>query len=290
VTNRAIYWMPRVVCLAAALFLLPAAARGQAATSAPPDQATAAQPERSDPDVLVDPLQPDFNLTTLPTTLRLPRNKLAFRVTHRFTRPLGQGDFGDLLGDGFGIDGSAQVGLELRFGLMTGTQIGINRTSDRTIEIFGQHNFLKEKPGTPVGLDIIATFEGDNNLRTHHQTALGAILSRNVKRYAALYVEPIVVVNSNPLDIGDNSTAMIGFGGRVRVRPAMYLVGEITPRLGGYDPGSTQAGFGVEFRAGGHLFQINFSNGFGTTLGQVARGGFGNDNWFLGFNISRKFF
>jgi hypothetical protein len=97
-------------------------------------------------------------------------------------------------------------------------------------------------------------------------------------------------VNSNPLDVGDNSTAMIGFGGRVRVRPAMYIVGEITPRLSGYDPGTTQGGFGVEFRAGGHLFQINFSNGFGTTLGQVARGGFGNENWFLGFNISRKFF
>jgi hypothetical protein len=284
--------MTRVLCLTGAVLLsLPTCARAQATTpTAPPDPSAAAQPERSDPDVLVDPVQPDFNLTTLPTTLRLARHKLAFRVTHRFTRPLGQGDFSDLLGDGFGIDGSAQVGLELRYGLLSGTQIGIHRTSDRTIEIFGQHNFLKEKEGTPLGLDIIATLEGENNLRDHHQTALGAIVSKNVKRYAALYVEPLVVINSNPLDVGDSSTAMIGFGGRVRIRPAMYLVGEITPRLSGYDPGTTQGGFGVEFRAGGHLFQINFSNGFGTTLGQVARGGFGNDNWFLGFNISRKFF
>ena len=48
--------------------------------------------------------------------------------------------------------------------------------------------------------------------------------------------------------------------------------------------------FGIEKRAGGHSFQLNFSNGFGTTMGQLARGGTGNDDWYLGFNISRKFF
>ena len=46
----------------------------------------------------------------------------------------------------------------------------------------------------------------------------------------------------------------------------------------------------IEKRAGGHSFQINFSNGFGTTMAQVARGGVANDNWYFGFNISRKFF
>jgi hypothetical protein len=70
----------------------------------------------------------------------------------------------------------------------------------------------------------------------------------------------------------------------------MYLVGEITPRLAGYDLNVHQIGFGAEFRAGGHLFQINFSNGFGTTLGQVAGGGIDYDQWYLGFNIARKFF
>jgi hypothetical protein len=43
-------------------------------------------------------------------------------------------------------------------------------------------------------------------------------------------------------------------------------------------------------RSGGHAFQINFSNGFGTTLGQLARGGVSSDSWFIGFNIARKFF
>jgi hypothetical protein len=269
--------------VAACLLLLPAFASAQTPPEPP-------QPERSDPDVLIDPLQPDFNLATLPTTLRLPRHKWAFRVTHRFMRPLGRGDFGDLVGEGFGIDGSAQVGLEVRFGLVSGTQIGINRTSDRTIEIFGKHNFLKQHEGTPIGLDAILTLEGENNLRDHQQSAMGVIVSRTLGKFASLYAEPIFVANSNPFETGDSSTMMLGLGARIRVRSAMYLMGEISPRLAGYDPGTSQAGFGVEFRAGGHLFQINFSNGFGTTMGQVARGGFGSDDWFLGFNISRKFF
>ena len=34
-----------------------------------------------------------------------------------------------------------------------------------------------------------------------------------------------------------------------------------------------------------------FERGFGTTLGQIAsRGGVTADSWFIGFNISRKFF
>jgi hypothetical protein len=60
--------------------------------------------------------------------------------------------------------------------------------------------------------------------------------------------------------------------------------------MAGYDPGVHHGSFGLEKRAGGHVFQVNFSNGFGTTMGQVARGGTGGEDWYLGFNISRKFF
>jgi hypothetical protein len=262
------------------------AARAQDPATPPPQQ----PPQQSDPDVRQDPLQPDFNLAALPTTLRLPRGKWAFRITHRFTRPLGEGNFGDLAADAFGFDGSAQIGLEVRYGLMRGTQVGVHRTSDRTIQFFGQHNFLNERDGALLGLDALATIEGEDNLQEHHQSALGAILSKNVKTHAAVYLEPIVVLNASPFDDDDNHTLMLGIGGRVRVRPSWYLVAEITPRLAGYDPGSSQASFGIEGRAGGHLFQINFSNAFGTTYGQIARGAFDNENWYIGFNISRKFF
>jgi hypothetical protein len=275
----------RALLLAAAWVVLPSVAVAQ--SPAPPD------PDRSDPDVRVDALQPDFNLVALPTTLRMPLHKWAFRVTHRFTRPLGQGDFGDLASDLFGFDSAAQIGLELRYGLAPGTQLGIHRTSDRTIQIFGQHNFLNERSGAPAGLDLIATLEGGNNLKTRYQSALGLALSKYVGRRASVYAEPMWLVNTNPAaNAGsENNTLMVGLGTRVRVRPAMYLTAEITPRLSGFEPGVDQVSFGLEGRAGGHLFQLNISNGFGTTLGQLAaNGAFNNDDWHIGFNIARKFF
>jgi hypothetical protein len=273
--------------LMAAMILIPALVRAQTTPASPqPDQ-----PEQSDPDVRLDPLQPDFNLAALPTTLRLPRSKWAFRVTHRFTRPLGQGNFGDLAADAFGFDGSAQIGLEVRYGLLRGTQIGIHRTSDRSIQLFGQQNFLNQRNGSPLGLDALVTVEGWNNLQEHYRSALGLLLSRNVARRIALYLEPMLVINSNPFEnLDDNNTLMVGLGTRVRVRPSTYLVAEITPRAAGYDPRVDQMSFGIEARAGGHLFQISVSNGFGTTLGQLAEGGIDNDDWYIGFNISRKFF
>jgi hypothetical protein len=255
--------------------------------------APAPAPQSTDPDARLDPLQPDFNLASLPTTLRVPLHKSAFRVTHRFTRSLGQGDLSDLISDFFGFDSGAQIGLELRYGLMHGTQVGVHRTSNRTIEIFGQHSLLQQKAdGHPIGLDVIATFEGLNNLRAQKSPAIGLLASRKLAKIAAVYAEPIYVFNT-PFSSGpgiDKNTMMIGLGTRVRILPTTYLVGEITPRVSGYKPGVDQASFGIEMRAGGHTFQINVSNGSGTTFAQIARGGGNNDSWFIGFNIARKFF
>jgi hypothetical protein len=90
--------------------------------------------------------------------------------------------------------------------------------------------------------------------------------------------------------VDHNDSFLLGVGTRLRIRPSVYLVGEIIPRVAGDDPGVNQASFGIEKLIGGHVFQLNFSNGFGTTTGQIARGGTSNDDWYLGFNISRKFY
>ena len=269
---------------AAALVFLTA---GTPASPHPSAQDQATQPS----DRAVNPSQPDFTIVGLPTTLKIPKFASAFRVTHRFTRSLGSGDFGDLARDFFGFDSGAQIGLEYRFGVLNGTQIGIHRTSDRTIQFFLQHHLVGQGR-SPVGVDVIATAEGTNNFRDRYSPAIGAVISRTLGRHGALYVHPIWVNNTNafPSDlVNDNDTVIFGVGGRLRVLPTVYLVGEAVPRAG-YEPNSTYASFGIEKRAGGHSFQINFSNGFGTTLGQLAQGGNGNDNWYIGFNISRKFF
>ena len=249
-------------------------------------------PDQAAPsDRAVNPAQPDFTLIGLPTTLKMPRFASAFRVTHRFTRSLGQGDFGDLAADFFGFDGGAQIGLEYRFGIMAGTQIGIHRTSDRTIQFFAQHHLIGQ--GTsPVGVDLIAAAEGTNNFRDSYSPSIGAVISRTIGRHGAVYAHPLWINNTNaqPIElVDDNDTFIVGVGGRFRLRPTLYVVAEAAPRFG-YEPDSVYTSFGLEKRAGGHSFQINISNGFGTTLAQMARGGLDHDTWFIGFNISRKFF
>ena len=242
----------RVFVFVAAALAATTSAFGQDATPAQPPQNTATSAVQDDPDRDVNLAQPDFNLAALPTTLRLPKYGSAFRITHRFGRPLGAGDFGDLVEDLFGFDN-----------------------------------------GAIIGLAAYGTVEGTNNFKDSYSPGLGALLSREIGQYAAVYVEPLWVNNSNPEPkelVDDNDTVIIGLGTRVRIRPTVYLVLEGAPRVTGYDPGVTHVSFGIEKRAGGHNFQLNFSNGFGTTLADVARGGQNNDDWYIGFNISRKFY
>ena len=233
--------------------------------------------------------QPDFTLVNLPTTLRVPRFRSAFRVTHRFSRTLGQGTFGDLAGDLFGIDAGALIGLEYRFGLMRGLQVGILRTSDRTIDLFAHGSVLRRGP---YAFDVQVSVDGTDNFTDSYSPSLALILSRELGTSGALYVEPLWVHNANLLPattLAGNDTLIVGLGARLRVRPSVYLVGEFLPRVG-YDPGVHYGSFGIEKRSGGHVFQLNFSNSLANTPGQLARGGTGSQDWYLGFNISRKFF
>ena len=76
-----------------------------------------------------------------------------------------------------------------------------------------------------------------------------------------------------------------------RYAPAVGLVvsRKVADRLNGYAPDEHQYGFGIEKRVGGHAFSLTFTNSFGTTYGQIARGGTANA-LYLGFNLGRKFY
>ena len=82
----------------------------------------------TDDDTEIQPVQPDFWVINQPTTMRLPKYALAFRVTHRFTRSLNQDSFRRSLSDAFGLDSGAMIGLELRFAPFRGAQVGVYRT------------------------------------------------------------------------------------------------------------------------------------------------------------------
>lgn len=243
-----------------------------------------------DPDRDPNNNQPDFTVATLNTNLPLPKGKMNFRLTHRFLRPAGEGDFGDLAARAFGLDGGAQIGIDLAYGLARGLDIGVYRTSDRTIQFQAQYIAIRDANG-PFGLSVVANVDGTDNFSEEFSPGVAVVLSRELGDRGALYVQPSFVNNTSFAETdGDDYTMMAGVGARLRLTKNTYLFAEASPRLAGFKQGVTHASFGFEKRYGGHMFQLNLSNGFGTTLAQVARGGTPGDNWYLGFNLARKFY
>jgi hypothetical protein len=244
-------------------------------------------------DAVLKLAEPDFTLISLPTSLRLPHNKSAFRVTHRFVRPLDCELCQDnWLEDFFGTDNGAVIGIEYRYGILPGLQIGAYRARERkTLQFFGQYGVWTQAQ-RPLEMAILGSVEGTDNFSDEYSGTIGVILTRLIGEYAAIHVEPTFVGNTN-LDepsIDEDNTFLLNLGTRIRIRPTVYVTAEVMPRIGGYTQGGTQAAFSIEKRAGGHMFQLNFSNSLGTTPGSIARGGTADSEWFMGFNITRKFF
>lgn len=255
------------------------------------------------------PAEIDLNTVNLPTTMSLDRHHSYFRLTHRFVRELGRGTLSNLADDLFGLDNGAIIGLEYRFGITGNLQAGIHRSLlSKTIQFLGKYDGWRQTDRMPVALSIVATVEGIDNFQEEFQPAIGATVSRTFPR-VALYVTPMFVANTNLTELADDHdhdhgipttegdelvhqdyTMLLGIGGRVRILPKFYVSGELAPRLAGHDPGRLAWAAVAEMRttSGKHILALGVTNSFGTTFGQLARGG-SEDNVHLCFNITRRF-
>lgn len=285
--TRSFRWIPFLLSVALLSFLPSKAVWGQtpAATPAPPPA-----PAAEDDDAALIPAEPDFVLINLPTNLRLPRYRGNFRLTHRFRGNLRDESFGHQASNLFGLDNGAAIGFEFRFAVAKHLQAAIYRTNiDKTLQFYGKYDPIAQSATMPVSVSALVSAEGRDNFQENRSPALGGVVSRRIGEAAALYAVPMWVHNSAAASGITRDTGMLGVGARVQVRPRLYVLGEVSPRIAGFKPGQTEYGFGIEGRVGGHVFQLNFSNAVGTTFGQTAAGGFAN-SLFLGFNLARKFY
>ena len=284
--------------VSAAAFAQDPAAQAPAPDAAPAQDVPVAAPR---------PAQIDLNLINLPTTMSIARHHSYFRLTHRFASDLRRGDFGDQAADLFSLDKGAVIGLEYRFGITSNIQAGIHRSMlSKTIQMSGRWDALRQSESIPVALSLTLSTEGLNNYRQNYQQGVAITASRTFADRLALYTTPAFVSGTHAVDFlaghdhdhdlgleedehaGHDDTWFMGFGARLRFSGTGYITGEYTPRLHGYDPNAATWGVAVEKRTGGHTLQLNFTNSFGTTFGQLARGGSPHDIY-LGFNISRRF-
>jgi Membrane bound beta barrel domain (DUF5777) len=270
----------------------------------PPVVLTAQTPSTTDDDpAALDPLEADFSIVNLPTTLRLPVHKWDFHLTHRFNQNLiceefEENCFGNRLQTLFGIDTGANIGLEFRFGVARNLQAIVLRTSlGQIIQMSLQYDAWHQNANRPLSISGIASIEGDHNFgastpdnqSTHYSPALGLVVSRKFGRVLAVYVEPFWVHNTAAEGLPTRDTGFLGIGGRLRLSSTVQLVGDIAPRIGGLTIRDPEFGFAIEKRVGGHVFSLTFTNSPGTTFRQIASGG-NPDTLNLGFNISRKFY
>jgi Membrane bound beta barrel domain (DUF5777) len=283
---------------------LPSPAHGQtpedASTASTPASSTTTAQTADDDDARLDPAEPDFVVINLPTTLRLPRHKGDFHLTHRFEGNLRDGSFSDQLSNFFGVDVGAALGLEYRFGLMRHLQAIVLRTNRaRAIQFSAKYDAWHQNDTRPVSLSGIVSIEGDNNFGANsgnapinYAPAIGAVISREIGTQLALYATPYWVANTG-IDVNaDGNTGVIGLGFRVRFGPnsSTYFSAEVSPRIGGFVIGDPEYGFAIEKRVGAHFFALTFTNGTSNqTYRQIARGG-APGHLHLGFNLTRKFY
>jgi hypothetical protein len=166
----------------------------------------------------------------------------------------------------------------------------------KTVQFSGRWDALRQGARLPVAISALVSVEGTDNFRDDYSPALGVVVSRTYGRRFAFYASPTFVWNSVtpmlgtdiPLASDEDNTMYVGLASRVMLPKTTYIAMEYSPRLNGFAPGRGTWGVAIEKHTRGHLFQLNFTNSFGTTYGQLARGG-EHDNVYLGFNIARKF-
>jgi hypothetical protein len=280
VLTRSLKLVPVLGLFAALLFAVPVLAQSSGSDG--------------DDDAVLQPAEPDYRLINLPTTLRLPLYKSSFALTHRFNGNLRNGPFSDQAKGLFGIDNGAQIGFEYRFAPIRHVEVVAYRTNfDRTIQLYAKYDAIHQNSQTPLSVSGLLSIEGGDNFTKRYAPSVGATISRQIDDHVALYAVPLWVHNVSPLlaeitGVKDN-TFFIGLGGRVRIRPTVYVSAEVSPRVAGLAANTTEYAFAIEKRAGAHLFQLNFGNSQGTTFAQTASGGL-PDALFMGFNLTRKFF
>jgi len=226
-----------------------------------PTSALATQSAMGDDDeAVLDPVEPDFVVVNLPTTLRLPLHKGNFRLNHRFAGNLRAGSFGENASNLFGLDQGAVIGLEYRFAVARHVEAAAYRSSfDKTIQLYGKYDALHQHGSMPFSLSALGSVEGADNFQEHFAPAFGVTVSRTLFDRIAPYAVPVWVHNSaaslDALTSAEEThdTTYMGLGGRLLVMQTMTITGEIIPRMSGYRPDEPAYGFGLEKRVGQRL-------------------------------------
>ena len=270
----------------------------QATTSIPSYNYAGEQTTQSNEIQFLKPAFWSRRLINLPTTQTLFKKELLFRISHRYNRTMRDGE--DHL---FGLDGPAKILLSLGYGIWDNVSVTLGRTNPRdVIELSCNWRFVEQ--GKRHRLPLSASLSIGSSLETETERCEDIWESDNLKFNAqlslshqvsdsfALLLVPAFSSNTNPSQSSSEGTFILAWGGRFTFINNLSLIWETLPHLSGYKAESQGWGAGLEYKVGGHVFQVFLTNMLGLTSDQFLPGGdlkLSDSDYRFGFNIFRSF-
>jgi hypothetical protein len=267
-------------------------------TAPAPDSKKKVQEIKDDPEET-----PPFwagRLINLPTTKNIGKGSFLFRVAHRYFAATKQG-----YNYNYGPDLGAYVLVSLGYGITDNLDVTLGHSNlFHEFELSVQWLVLNQQTdwSHPVSLKvggggslITQKPEGKKVFRSENaKFNLQASVSRQVTNSLSLLLVPAYSSNTNRYpfhsDLPSKGTWVLGTGGKFTLVGYLSLIAEWTPVLSGFEADARGWGSGLEYKYGGHVFQIIVTNASGLTSDQFLPGGdlkINHSELRLGFNIFR---
>lgn len=230
----------------------------------------------------------------------LSKGNLDFRIMHRF------GFVSDGLKELFGLD-QASMRMSFDYGISDNFTIGIGRSTFRKeLDAFLKTRLIQQTKGIkniPLTIALaagatvwtetsFAPEKPDFSDRTAFYVQL--LAGRKFSSVFSFQISPIIVHTNMPLSEDDDKTIFaMGGGGRISISKRVALTFDYHHPFGNRNASFTNpTSLGVDIEAGGHVFQLQFSNATGMNerayITQTTGKFFQGDIRF-GFNLSRMF-
>ena len=196
---------------------------------------------------------PTSTSSTLPTTLRLPKHKMAFRLTHRFARTSARATSASCWRTFLASIPARRSGLGLSYGVVRGGQlrhlshVGPDDPVLRPVRSADQEN-------APLSVGIVDNVDGTNNFQDSYSPGIQPCSRASSASWRALSSAGVGEQHHpDPHElVDDNDTFLIGVGGRLR-GGAIPISCRRARRGQWFQARRDAVSFGIEQRAGGHV-------------------------------------
>jgi len=237
-------------------------------------------------------------LVNLPTDRSIGDNSFLFRISHRFLQPADEG-----YAAFYGLDGPAVIMFSLGYGISDHMDLSLgysNRFKEADLSfkwvLFSQNRtsripitgFINAGWGWITEQTPDRDTFSSGNMRYYIQLGL----SHRINDAFSLLVVPSYTSNTLHYEDSKEGTFALGIGGRFMFINDLSLILEWNPVISGVKLDESGWGLGLEYKIGGHVFQIYALNTFGLASAQYLPGGdlrLSDGDFRFGFNILRWF-